>query len=269
MLINVFNYSDYRSFLQAWIKRDPAKSRGQISKLALESEIDAALLNKILKGERELTIEQGIAVADAIKLSREEHRLFYLMVCVARAGTPKLRSYLDREITSLRRSTKSFSQKMADATPLTREEQEEYMIDTLAQRIRGLLSVPGLDTIKTLAARLSVSEREAQQSIDLLLKLGLIEEAKGRFSNKSGLTYLSASKLVNIAFHRQWRLQALQRLQFDGELETNITTLVPLKKKDAIELVRALKKLSHDTIEQGTTKNADGLYTLTIDVLRN
>lgn len=269
MKLNVFNYTDYRSFLNDWIKRDPTKSRGQISKLASESEIDPALLNKILKGDRELTIEQGIAVADAIKLNRDEHRLFYLMVCLARAGTPKLRSYLEREILSLRRSTKSFSQKLADTTPLSREEQEEYMIDTLAQRIRGLLSVPGVDTVEALTERLRVPEKEAQHSLDLLLKLGLIEEVKGHFINKPGLTYLAASKLVNIAFHRQWRLQALQRLQFDGELETNITTLVPLKKKDAIELVRSLKQLSHDTIEQSTTKNADGLYTLTIDLIRS
>ena len=89
----IFEYTDYKAFLESWIASRPQGGRGIKSKMAQAMRCQLAYLSQVLNGPAHLSLEQAEALNGILDHSHEEGDFFLLLLQRARAGTPGLRKH--------------------------------------------------------------------------------------------------------------------------------------------------------------------------------
>ncbi len=96
LMISIYDYSDYRKFLNAWIDRQSKTMKGLKGKLAVTSGVSSTLISLILKGDKHLSLEQASDISDFIGLDEKETEYFFLLVELGKAGSFKLKQKLKK-----------------------------------------------------------------------------------------------------------------------------------------------------------------------------
>src|SRR4051794_12232451 len=96
--LNLFEHNCYKTFTLAWIKQMPRQGKGEIARISGRLKVHPSRLSQILHGPHELTLEQAAEFVDYLGLSELEAEFFLNLVQLARAGTEKLRSRLERSL---------------------------------------------------------------------------------------------------------------------------------------------------------------------------
>src|SRR3989344_6270394 len=97
--VSVFDFSDYKEFLRAWIDEKGHKGRGLKTKLAQAIGCNSTYVAHILHGKSHLSLEQGEAAARFKGLDTKEKHYFLLLIQLGRAGTVELRRYFETQRT--------------------------------------------------------------------------------------------------------------------------------------------------------------------------
>ena len=102
--MSLFVYTDYRKFISQTIAEKPNKGRGEISKMANAIGVHQTLISLVLSGERDLSLEQGYALADYLGLTELESEYFSLLIQFSKAGTQRYKSAVKNKIELIYRS---------------------------------------------------------------------------------------------------------------------------------------------------------------------
>jgi hypothetical protein len=68
-MTSVFDFQNYRIFLNTWIKSQGSKAHGLKSKLASASQVSSTLMSLVLKGEKSLSLEQAILLTEFLAMN--------------------------------------------------------------------------------------------------------------------------------------------------------------------------------------------------------
>src|SRR5262245_14806797 len=98
---DVFEFSDYKDYLKAWIHNQPRGGRGARSKLASALKCHTAYVSQVLNQEAHLSLEQAEEFNALAPHPPEQSEYFLLLVQLARAGTPLLKARLRKQIESM------------------------------------------------------------------------------------------------------------------------------------------------------------------------
>ena len=180
---DIFAYTSYARFLRDWYaerkRRNPKFSYETLSRKAgFKSRSN---LIEVSTGKKALTPSRIFGVAKALELGPRESEYFETLVRFNNAGTLKEREFHLARLGNL-----------AGKSPgrVISEGQFAYFSEWHHPVIRELVCMPGFDgelgrLAKTL--RPPVTARQAKQSVDLLLRLGLLEKtAQGRYRQADG-----------------------------------------------------------------------------------
>ena len=99
-----FNFQDYRTCLRQFLDRGP---RGTKLALARALRCQPGFVTQILKGEKQLSLEQALGFTSFAGLEGAEKEYFLLLVQKDRAGTRELRDFFQVKLGELRRERAS------------------------------------------------------------------------------------------------------------------------------------------------------------------
>ena len=88
----IFVYEHYRDFIRDRMKADP-KSWGLQSRLAKAAGCQQAYLSQVLKGQTELTPEQGLGICQFWNFSERETEFFLLLLQRDRSGQKSMKDF--------------------------------------------------------------------------------------------------------------------------------------------------------------------------------
>jgi uncharacterized protein (TIGR02147 family) len=170
-MVNVFEYTDYRKYLKDFYE-DKKKENPHYSYRLITSKggINAGNFVKILKGERNLTLEAALKISRAYKLNKKETDYFQNMVlfCQGKNHEEKKRHF-----------EKMMSFRESSVRVLNADQYEFYTkwYYTAVREILAFFPYNG-DNAAELGKMIlpSISEEEVKTAIDLLLKLNLAEK---------------------------------------------------------------------------------------------
>ncbi len=173
----VYDYSDYRQFIKDYYEgRKSANPAFSYRYLAQKAGINSAPFFKFLiEGKRSLTQETVVKVATALKLDDKETEYFGNLVFFNQAKTVKEKSRFFDKLIALQKSRNTLR---------IGSEKYEYFSEWYHCAIRELVAMAdfGGDFIKIgNALKPSISPVKAQESVDLLLKLGLLKKQGGKY----------------------------------------------------------------------------------------
>lgn len=168
----LFEYFDYQKYLLDFYQ-EKKRSNGFVSYryLGHHMHIDPGYLVKVLQGKAHLAERSVASVCDVLKLSERETRYFELLVRYNKAKTKSdIKLYFEK-LMALRDSR---------TAPL-QEYQYSFYQKWYHSAIHALLSIYEFSgSFKKLASMLTpaISARQAQESIRLLIKIGMVERGK-------------------------------------------------------------------------------------------
>ena len=263
--MRIYDFESCHEFLAAWIRSCPSGGRGELSRLAKRCGIHTTTLSQILKGTRLLSAEQAVSICDYVGLSEQETKFFLLLLQRSRAGTPRLRELLDKEIRQALRSANELANVLPKDGELTKVEQAEFYSNWFYIAAAVLASIPSFSTAEALGTELRLPRRRVMQILKFLVSAGILREDAGKFAPGLRSTHLEAGSPLIARHHGNWRVRAMEKHPALSADELAYSGPMSVSRKDAkrlramcVEFIREVNRVREkSSCEEGYFLNLD------------
>ena len=246
--MSIYGFDQYREYILNLVKSKPNGGRGELLKIAKQAKIHTTTLSQILRGDRELSLEQAVSCAEYFGLTEPETRYFLLLVQYNRAGSKLLKDFLKKQVEELRQQRTELVNVVNRDRVLTDHEKAVFYSDWFYSAIRILASVPGFQTSESIANHLHLSRAVVSEALQFLLSAGLCVEENGKLAPGPKYTHLESTSRYVSRHHANWRIQALQRHSVLTSEELAYTSPMSVSEKGIHEireiLVETVKKVN-------------------------
>lgn len=250
------NYRHYlKTVLSERVKKNPSYSlRAFATALGLSS----GGLSRILKGEKNLSLERASQIASKLNLSSAEAEYFVLLVQANNAKTPELRETFLERLNSVRPGGKIFDLSV---------DHFKVISDWYHLAILEALDVVGLEfEPKAIAKFLGITPIEAELAIERLVRLELIEFKAGKAKPVRTVNRLLVESNVPKDAMRKYYRQTLQKALESVDAQTPDEKVIGTEvfAFDSNQLEEA-RKISHRYLDEmlalsKKSKNKRALY---------
>jgi uncharacterized protein (TIGR02147 family) len=263
MLISVYDFKDYREFLNTWI--DAQGLRGLKGKLAEVAGVSSTLISLILKGDKQMSLEQASDICDFIGMSEKETDYFFLLVEYGRAGSHSLQQKLVKRIREHQELAKKLSQRVKKDTDLTDQEKAIYYSSWIYTGVRNLTATGEFNSVQSIAERLAISPAIAAKALDFLLAHGLCKQEKGKITYGPANLHVDSDSPFVVKHHQNWRLRGFQFMDQYNENNLYYTCPMSLSKADAERVRKLLPKFIEEVLQIVRPSPSEEVYCFNMD----
>ncbi len=233
----VYDFSDYRAYLRSQLNRGNRARKGALGALASALPCQSSYLSRVMSGRADLSAEQADSAARHFGLSTEESYFFLLLVQLARAGTPSLRSQYQRRISQLLDERLDLQKRVGVKQTLSKADEAIYYSLWVYSAVHVMSGIPRLQSKQMMARELGLPLARISEILEFLISVNLVKgEPDGRFSTGIGKIHLQKHSPMIIRHHSNWRNQALRSLESGSEDGIHYSVLLNTSKKDEAKL---------------------------------
>ncbi|NJM09908.1 MAG: TIGR02147 family protein [Bdellovibrionaceae bacterium] len=160
-----FEFDAYKDYLRHVEEAWAPLQKGFRTKLAKGLGIQSAYVSKVLNGDAQLSLEQGLRLCDFLKLDEGERRYLLCLIEFARAGTKELKQFFGELLADLREKHLNLTQNVGQVQSLTPEAQTIYYSHWFYSAIHAAVSIPGLQSVDNLAQALRMDRKKIKDAI--------------------------------------------------------------------------------------------------------
>lgn len=244
---SILNYTNYRIFLKDYYEEEK-KKKSFFSYQYLADHCgfkSKSYLYKVIRGEKALALTGAEKIGSFLKLKKRELDYFRAIVMFTNAEDYEKREYYFKKLQKL--------SKKSDLSKL-RQNQFEYFNNWYNAVIRELVSIIDWNNDYSILAKSvipSITEKEAKDSVKLLLKCGLISIDKDGEYHRCDIVITTGEDIQSLAvsnFQRKNLELASKAIERFPRSDRDISSLTVSVSKDgakrvAAELARCRKKL--------------------------
>jgi uncharacterized protein (TIGR02147 family) len=264
---NIFDYLSYREFLRDCYAEQkaeaPFKSYSYLAeKAGFKSK---SFIPHVIEGKKNLSKESIYKIARTLKLDKKAFSYFEDLVAFNQATTLEQRNYFYARLSEYnRRNTARVVQKR----------QFEFYSRWYHNTIRELVTIVDFKDDYKLLARMirpNLTARQARDSVQLLVKLGLIEKKQGRYTqtDRAITTGDEIAALAILNFHVQNLALAAEQVSVCPSAERDISAMVVGLSargfKTIKEEIQSFRKRIADIVEQD--QPAERVYHINFQLL--
>jgi uncharacterized protein (TIGR02147 family) len=267
----MFQTQDYRELLKQRLEeRCRANPRYSLRAFARDLKIAPSRLSEILRGKQGLSKEYADQIAERLSFSESERKLFTSMVTVVDARSKKEREFAKSLLGELQSKEQKINVLKAETFRVI-EDWYHYAIVELTLTA-GFKSSP-----LWISKRLGISVYEAENAIERLKRLGLLELVDGRLvsSTAANVTADDAPSESIRKFNKQILVKASEAITNQSREEREIGTLTTaIDERDLPEFKEMIRKfrrrVNHTAIAKAESKNSKlkHVYCLAVQFFR-
>jgi len=269
--MTIFEYDDYKKFVDARIRDYPSGGRGVFKLMAEAMKVPRSTLSQVFNGERDLTFEQAIDLAGFLQLTTLETEFFMALVERSRSGNARLKAFSEKKIDTLRQKSKTLAGRIPKKAIVTDKEKSVFYSEWYYSAIRMMCNVPEFDTIPALSATLGLPLGRTKQVVEFLVSCGLCVQEKNGYKMGPSTTHIGSDDPLVFRHHQNWRQQAIRRFTEYPYLDDD-ELCVTIPCTTAPETMAKLRKSLMDAIlkitEQIDASKEEHLAFVNIDLLR-
>lgn len=247
---SLFDYTDYKRYLDAVIASRPGKGRGIRAELADRIGCQRAFVSQVLQGHAHFNLEHGDKINSYLGHSEEEGHFFLLLIQLARAGTESLREYFRKQMQIVLDRRLVLKQRLPAEDKLSLEDSLRYYSSWLFGAVRVATTIPKLRTRETIARKLGLTVEELMPILEFLVSRGLLETKGTEYLPTTRHMHLGSDSTLIAKHHTNWRVRALTALEREGPKDVHYSSVVSIAREDA----QKIKALIVDSIEKVQTK---------------
>ena len=246
----VFDYKDYRKFLEDYIESQPNGGRGVRRHFAEACGCQVAYISHVLGNRYDFSPEQIEAIARHIGLGRDETEYLVLLVEMARAGTQALKQFFQRMLSERIEKHLLLKNRVKISETLSVEDQAAYYSKWHYSAIHIILTIPAYRTAQKIAEYLALPMSVVRETLDFLEQRGLIEQERaGGYKVKGMFLYLDKKSVLMAQHHTNWRLQAVKSLTLERENDLHFSSCFSVSADDASKLRALLSKTIEESMD--------------------
>jgi uncharacterized protein (TIGR02147 family) len=227
MKSNLFEFTDYREFLERALHE-----RGKKKALAEFIPCQTTFLSNVMAGGANLSLEHAMRVGQFLNLNEIESHYFMLIVHYGKAGTRSLENYYRKQIEEIQVNQNKISSRIASHETIPIQEQVTFYNSWLYVAIHILCAVPEFQSRRALRDFFHLPSKQVDPLIDFMVKLGILVELAGKLTQGSTRIHLPKGSPFLVKHHSNWRMRAIQSMDYDRENDLHYTMVMSLSKKD-------------------------------------
>ncbi len=265
---SLFDHNQYRVYLMDLCSSHEAK-RGFQSQLARAAGCQAAYFSQVLKQRVHLTEDQIFSVSQELELSAAETKFLNLIFRYEKAGTEKLRRYLENEIFRAKEDQNKISSRVpADKIIHSAEDLGWYFSSWIPSAVHVITSSEKNQTVDKIGQRLHLPKEEIKKALGLLVKMGWVKKIEQEYHYASGNIHIAKDSPLHSSMQtarRQLALNSIALNPIEAIHFSSVFTLDQESFENLRKLTTAYIQKSAKTINDGGT---DELYTLCLDLFK-
>ncbi len=263
--IDIYKYNHYRDYLKACL---PSKGhhRGGRSRLALKLGCQPGYISLVFSGQSDFSLEHGCLVADFLHLNEEEKDYFLLLINKDRAGSKSLENHFETKIKKIQKEKTEIKSRIITSHELSHEEQLLYYENWLLTAVHMCTLIPQLRNASAMSDYLSTPIDRIKSAIDVLIKIGLIEQEKGSFHSTQKRIHIGEKGLALKCHHTNWRHQAIASLDNLSSEDLHYSSVMSISKKAALQIKQIILKSIQDSEPVIKDASDESIHCLTIDL---
>jgi uncharacterized protein (TIGR02147 family) len=210
--MDIFKYTNYKLFINNLVKSMPKAGRGFARNLAEHLNISSVSISQILKGDRDFSIEQACLVGDFLGLSGLEAQYFVGMVEYARAGTTRLKTFVQSRQNEIREKSQDLRFRLNPKGILSDEAKATFYSNWQYSAVRLMTTIDGATNANEIAARLNLQISTVQKVLKFLVDSGLCIEQNNSIKIGPNSTHVSSTSPFVKQHHINWRFKAIESM---------------------------------------------------------
>lgn len=260
----VFEYSDYKRYVNSWVESQERGGYGQYSRFAEVLSTTSVAVSQVFKGPRDLNLEQAFKLASYFGLSELEKKYFILLVEKARAGTQELAEYFEKQLIEIRKQSLSIKN-LIEHSELTDADKEVFYSSWIYIAIWLAADIPPLSSISKLAQKFQLPEDKVREVTSFLVDRGLLQRSSRGFAIGKNVVHLSKDSPMILKHHFNWRMKSLESITANEADKVNYSAPVSLSEEAANEIQNEILKLIKRFTKKASESKSEKLYCLNID----
>jgi uncharacterized protein (TIGR02147 family) len=228
----IFNFSDYKRFLNDYIASQPKKGRGLVKAISEHLGVDPSAVSQVLSGDRDFTEEHAILVSQYVGMNEIEAEYFMTLVKIERAGSVTLKKHYQKKRDDLKTASLDLKSRVKQDRILTDTEKAVFYSSYLYSAIRMTSSIGEGTTAAEIAERFQIPREKAAKILNFLTETNLCKEEKGRIQVGTQHTHVEKNSPFVSRHHHNWRVQALQKTESLTDKELQFTGPVSISKEE-------------------------------------
>lgn len=242
----VFEYNNYKAYINERIEASPAKGRGIKLKIAEFLNCQTAFISQVLKGAPNFSLEQGVKLNKFFEHTKEEARFFLLLLQLERAGSLDLQEFFKAELKEIIEKRSDLKNRLDIKNSLKKIDQQIYYSNWLYACIHMMIAIPEFQNPQAMARHLNLPREKIMEVISFLEETGLVTREGAHY--KIGVTkiHLEKDSPQIQRHHTNWRMQAIRSIDINDSKDLHYSTVVSMSHND----VPRLKEILIKTIEE-------------------
>lgn len=262
---NVFDFNDYKAFLESVEQSRKVFQKGFRSKLAEFISCQSGYISHVMNGNAHFSLEQTMRIAKFLNLNAREQKYLLSLVELARAGSTELKLHFENEVRALKEEYLNVKERVGESRILSEANQSTYYSSWHYLAVHVLSSLPEYNDAKSISEALKIPEDVTARILLFLIEAGILEQKKGKLI--SGLTqvHLNRESPLIRQHHTNWRIAAVQSLMNDNRTDLHYSTVSSLSKTDAEKLRAQMVQLIESYVETVKPSKEEVVYGFNID----
>lgn len=263
--VSVFEHSDYKKFINAWIAQAPKNGRGLRKGLADALSCQTPFITHVLSGEYEFSLEQAEACGRWMNLTEDEVEFLVLLVIKKRAGTKALEKMFTKQIVDRREKHAVLKERLKIQDALSREDQYLYYSHWIYALVHMAVMIPACQTVEGLCAALRISPQKILSSLEFLQTRGLVKSEGNYYKICKPMMHLEVNSPLLRQHLTNWRLKALDSVAEGTSENLHYSGVMSLSQDDFDWIRERLSSLLEEAVGRLKDSKDERLACLNFD----
>jgi uncharacterized protein (TIGR02147 family) len=262
---SIFDYFDYRKFVLAWLSMQPQKGRGFYTKIAEKLSTSNAAITQIFKGQREISQEHALELAEEFNFNDKELTYFLLLTDYSRAGSYKLKKVIHQQIQKTQTEQKALINKVEKDKTLTEEIKSIYYSSWTYTGLRNLIATGEYSSANSLAERLKTPPQQINKIIDFLVQNQFLTFENNKLKIGPQKTHLENESPFVVKHHHNWRLKSMVEMNNYNDKDLFYTAPMSLSEDLADKVRGQLLEFIKELVKEIGPSESETVRCLNID----
>ncbi len=267
--INLFDFSDYRDYLGAWLKSAKSSKTFNLSRLAEIAGVHPTFLSHILKGTKHLSLEQAALISDHLEHTKLEQDYFMTLINLDRAGSKRLRDYWLEKKSILEAEKNKLGRRFDRHRELSTDQRAEFYSSWIYAAVWAATSINDRQTLTQLAIRFNISRDRAEEILGFLVGTGLCTEKHGYYAMGDAHIHVPNESPFVVKHHLNWRMKAVQKMDTREPNELFFTSPMSISVDDFAKIRELLNKLIKEAVDIAKKSKSQEVACLNIDFFKS
>jgi uncharacterized protein (TIGR02147 family) len=262
---SLYEFTSYKDYFNYWVSQLPKEGHGEYRRLSQHLKISTTMVSQVFKGEKHLSLEMACDLCDYLGFNEEESEYFLLLAEYQKAGSYKLESRLLKQIKKRQEKANKIENRVKKDAELSEQDKAVFYSSWIHSGVRLLTDLPEYSDASSIAKRLAIPMNTVQRVLDFLLDKNLCIKKNGQYQMGPAITYSSASSLLTIKHHQNWRLHGFNKMIYQDEKNVFFTSPMTLSNELADEIRARIPEFIQGIAKQIGPSKSEVVRCLNID----